>query len=259
MTPIRIVLGVMPLPGHDPSAYGAGVADDYDAIYGDLPETTESIERLAELAEHGPLLELGIGTGRIALPLAQKGLDVHGIEASEAMVAKLRGKPAGRDIPVALGDFAEVTAPGGPYTLACLNFNTIFALPGPEEQIRCFRRVAEKLVPRGRFVIEAFVADPEDYRHGHAVEVRNVSAERVELQLARYDPVNQRIERVLINISEAGTHLHAANDAYASPRELDLMARIAGLELEQRWEDWRRSQFTAQSRQHVTVYRKGDR
>jgi SAM-dependent methyltransferase len=245
--------------GHDPRAYGADVADQYDAIYSDFPQTTESIERLAELGGGGPLLELGIGTGRIALPLVRQGLDVHGIEASEAMVENLRRKPGGTEIPVALGDFSEVRGPGGPYTLAYLIFNTIFALPGPEEQLRCFRRVAEQLFPGGRFVIEAFVVDREDYRHGHTAEVRNMSADRVELQLARYDSTNQRINRVLINVGEAGVHVHAANDAYAPPRELDQMARISGMELEHRWEDWRRSEFTAESRRHVTVYRKGGR
>jgi SAM-dependent methyltransferase len=239
---------------HDPSLYGELVAAAYDELYADAPETLTAVDRLAELAGEGPVYELGIGTGRLALPLVRRGLTVHGIEGAEAMVAILRAKPHGDEIPVTIGDFCEVAAPGGPFSLAFLAFNTIFAVSSTSAQIACFAQVSQQLRVGGYFVVEAFVLHPQDFHHGRAIEIRAMSADRVELQLAEYDADQQKLNRVFLNVIDGKVKLHVANDTYATPRELDLMAMMAGLELQERWSDWTKSSFSAQSTRHVSVY-----
>jgi SAM-dependent methyltransferase len=241
---------------HDTHRYGADVADDYDRLYGQMPETEEAVELLAELAHGGSVSELGIGTGRLALPLAARGLSVGGVDSSPEMVAQLRAKPGGDAIGVAVGDFSVTPAPGGPFAVTVIAFNTIFALADTDVQIACFQRVADDLSPGGRFVVEAFVLDPRMFHHGQAVDIRTMTGEHVELQLVRYDEAAGRVNRVLLNVRDGAVNLHAANDAYATPRELDLIARIAGFTLESRWADWKRSPFTAESTRHVSVYAK---
>lgn len=241
-------------PDHAPDAYGEAVADAYDELYGELPDTEAAVERLAELAQEGPVCELGIGTGRLALPLVARGLAVSGVEGSEDMVARLRAKPGGEEIPMAIGDFSDTSAPGGPFSLTVLATNTIFAVADTAAQIACFERVRAQLRDGGRFVVEAFVVDPRTFHHGQALEIRTMTAEHVELQLARYDAPAGTIGRVLLNVRGGEIRLHAVNDTYATPRELDLMARIAGLELEQRWADWERTPFSGESTRHVSVY-----
>ncbi len=170
------------------------------------------------------------------------------------MISKLRARPRGDEVQVTVGDFSSVVPPGGPFALAFVVFNAIFAVEGIEAQIACFHKVSEKLSPGGRFVIEAFVVDPRDFRHGRAIEIRTMSAERVELQLAEYDAVAHKLRRVFLNVLDGETKLHVANDTYATPGELDLMARMAGLELEHRWSDWQGSPFTSDSTRHISVY-----
>jgi hypothetical protein len=181
---------------------------------------------------------------------------VGGIDSSPEMVAQLRAKPGGDAIQVAVGDFSATSAPGGPFALTVLAFNTIFALGDTDAQIACFERVAADLLPGGRFVVEAFVVDPRMFHHGQAIDIRTMTAEHVELQLMRYEETRGRINRVLLNVRGGTVNLHSVNDAYAAPRELDLMARMAGLLLESRWADWNRSPFTAESTRHVSVYAK---
>src|SRR5581483_9804184 len=149
------------MEGYDAATYGERIADVYDEWYAEAAflETEAAVAKLAELAGEGPVLELAVGTGRVALPLAQRGLEVHGIDASEAMVAKLREKPGGDAIPVTIGDFADV-AVDGRYALVYVVFNTLFALESQDEQVRCFRNVAARLEPGGAFVVEAFVPEP---------------------------------------------------------------------------------------------------
>jgi SAM-dependent methyltransferase len=242
-------------PG-DAHQYGDSVGGRYDDLYEGILDTAGAVDFLSSLAAEGPVLELGIGTGRLALPMRARGLTVHGIDSSPAMIAELRAKPGGGGIDVAVGDFSRVSGPGGPYCLAFVAFNTIFALADTPAQIACFQRVADQLVAGGRFVVEAFVLDACDYRHGEAIKVRAMTAARVELQLGRYAPDTQILERVFVNIMDGQVTLHSANDAYASPRELDLMAAMAGLSLDQRWQDWHQTPFTATSAQHVSVYSK---
>jgi SAM-dependent methyltransferase len=238
---------------YDPGTYGRGVAEVYDALYRSVPETDEAVEALAELSAGGRILEMGIGTGRLALPLRARGVHVAGIEGSEEMLAQLREKPGGGEIPVSVGDFAEVRVEGR-FSVVVLALHTIFGLPTPEHQIRCFENAARHLAPEGVFVVEARVIDPADFKGGQAIEPRFSDAEQVELQVQRFDQVTQRMEVTNIHLSGEGIQLNAYVNQYTTPREFDLMARIAGLRLRDRWEGWRREPFTSHSRRHVSVY-----
>ena len=146
------------MEGYRPETYGERIADVYDAMMADLPDPADCVDRLAELAGPGPALELGIGTGRVALPLAARGVQVHGIDASPAMVERLRAKPGGQAIAVTMGDFAGVPVEGG-YRLVYVVFNTFFALLTQDDQVRCFANVARRLAPGGAFLIDVFVPD----------------------------------------------------------------------------------------------------
>jgi SAM-dependent methyltransferase len=238
---------------YDPTAYGTEIADEYDELYEDMFETDTAVACLTELAAGGPVLELGIGTGRLALPLARTGLEVHGVEASEEMVALLRAKPGGADIPVVVGDFAEVSVPGT-FSLVILAVNTIYALPDQDAQVRCFANAASHLAPGGRFVLDAWVPDVVQFRDGPSVRPRSISDKRVALVLAEHDPVRQRINTTQVHLRNTGVRLHAVNHRYAWPSELDLMARLAGLRLRHRWAWWDKAPFVAASTTHVSVY-----
>ena len=238
-----------------PETYGDRVADVYDEWYGDAAflQTEASVDLLAELAGAGPALELAIGTGRVALPLAARGVEVHGVDASERMVAKLREKPGGEAIPVTIGDFADVSV-DGKYPLVYVVFNTFFALPTQEDQVRCFANVAAHLVDGGAFALSAFVPDVARFDRGQRVQVNRLDTGEVMLDASRHDPVAQRIESDHILLTEEGAKLYPVNLRYAFPAELDLMARLAGLELVNRWGGWSREAFTADSPRHVSVY-----
>lgn len=220
-------------------------------------DTDAAVAGLAELAAGGPVLELGIGTGRLALPLADQGLAVAGVEASEEMVALLRAKPGGGDIPVVVGDFAEVRVPGD-FALVVLAFNTVFALPSPEAQAACFATAARHLRPGGRFVVEAWVPDLARFTDATSVGVRYVTPDRVSLDLARLDPGQQRMETVQVVLRDGEARLFPADHCVVAPVELDLMARAAGLVVEHRWGGWDRRPFEPASRDHVSVWRRPD-
>jgi SAM-dependent methyltransferase len=242
--------------GYDPTAYGAGIADVYDDLYRDDDmATAATVRRLLDLAGGGSVLELGVGTGRLALPLAAAGLRVHGIDASQEMLDRLAAKPGGSDIDATLGDFSSFEVPGR-FALAVLAFNTIFALPDQDAQVRCFECVAAHLEPGGAFVVEAFVPNPVRFQEGQSVRLRTMTSERVALDVARIDPVTQFMYTTQVDLRDGAIRLHAANHRYAWPAELDLMARIAGLRLENRWQDWDQTAFTGTSQFHVSVYRK---
>jgi SAM-dependent methyltransferase len=238
---------------YDASTYGDRIAPVYDALYQSLPSTEAAVRLLAELTQGGPVLELGIGTGRIALPLAETGIAVHGIDASAAMVEMLRGKPGGAQIPVTMGDFADVGVEGH-YPLIYVVFNTFFALLTQEEQIRCFAHVAEHLAPGGRFLIEAFVPDLARFDRGQRTSVINLTLDRVQLDVVQVDIAAQRIVTQHVAITESGTRLYPVQLRYAWPSELDLMARLAGLRLQERWGGWQREPFTSASQFHLSVY-----
>jgi SAM-dependent methyltransferase len=238
---------------YDPTAYGINIAQDYDGLYDEVLETSTAVTCLAELAGDGPVLEFGIGTGRLALPLKKLGLEVHGVEASEDMVARLRAKPGGADLPVVIGDFADVSAPGR-FSLVLLAVNTIFALPDQDAQVRCFVNASRHLEPGGRFVVEAWVPDLMQFHNGSSVRPRKVGGNQVALVITEHDPVRQLMNTVQLHLSEAGVRRHPVNHRYAWPSELDLMARLSGMRLEHRWSGWDRTSFTAHSTSHVSVY-----
>jgi SAM-dependent methyltransferase len=235
-----------------PETYGDRWAPIYDDIHGHL-DPTPAVERLLPMARGGRVLELGIGTGRIALPLAAHGLEVHGVDASEAMVARLRDKPGGDAIPVTIGDFAGVPVEGE-FNLVFVAFNTFFCLLTQEDQVRCFRNVADHLAPEGVFVIEAFVPDPTRWTRGQRVGATRVDDRHVSLEASTHDPAMQRTTSQQIVIDEDGVHLFPVQIRYAYPSELDLMAQVAGLRLMSRSGDWSGGPFTAASTAHVSVY-----
>jgi SAM-dependent methyltransferase len=238
--------------GYEARTYGDLIADVYDELYGELDPAT-AVEVLAALAGGGPALELAIGTGRIALPLADRGVEVHGIDVSEAMVERLRAKPGGDRIPVTIGDFADVGVDGR-FALVFVVFNTFFALTSQEDQVRCFANVAARLTDGGVFVLEAFMPDLARFRRHQTVTAPTVDVDRVMLDVTRHDPVAQRIDSQHILISESGIRLQPVHIRYAWPAELDLMAQLARMRLRDRWADWDRSPFTADSDKHVSVY-----
>jgi SAM-dependent methyltransferase len=211
------------------------------------------VDLLVELAGSGRALELGIGTGRIALPLAQRGVPVHGIELSKAMVARLRAKPGGEDIGVTIGDFATTTV-DGTFSVAYLVFNTIENLTTQAAQVACFRNVAVHLEPGGCFLIEVVVPDLQRLPPGETILPLYVSETKWgfdEYDVARqgltshhFEVVDGRVERVSIPFR------------YAWPSELDLMAELAGLRLRERWGGWRREPFTSDSRKQVSIWEK---
>ena len=238
------------------ATYGDRFAEIYDEVHAHLstPEVVAPmVDVLAELAGKGPALELGIGTGRIALPLARRGVEVHGLDASEAMVAKMRDKPGGSDIPVTIGDFEQLDVEG-PCSLICVVFNTLFALPSQEAQVNCFRSVAEHLTDEGAFLIEAFVPDPTRFDRGQRVSTGIVESDFVSLDLDRHDPTTQTVASSHIYITPEGVQMYPVTIRYAWPAELDLMAQLAGMRLRSRWADWRRNPFTAASPGHVSIY-----
>ena len=245
------------MEGYRPETYGDRIADVYDAMMADLPDPTDSVDRLAELAGPGPALELGIGTGRVALPLAARGVQVHGIDASAAMVERLRAKPGGDAVAVTFGDFAGVPVEGR-YRLVYVVFNTFFALLTQDDQLRCFAAVADRLAPGGAFLLSGFVPDPTLYSGGQSVRTTEVGLDRARLDLARHDPVAQRVDFQHVLLTEGGIGLYPGALRYAWPSELDLMARLAGLRLRERWGGWRREPFGADSGLHVSVYEQAE-
>jgi SAM-dependent methyltransferase len=240
------------VPAFDASAYGRGIADIYDATVQDLP-TEQAVSRLHELAEGGPVLEFGIGTGRLALPLVARGVTVAGIDGSADMVEVLRAKPGGERIPVTIGDFATATV-DGEFALVVLSTNTIYALPSQDAQVACFRNAAAHLRPGGRFVVEAWVPDLTAFTSGSALRLLSMSEEVVVAEAARLSPAEQLMHTTRVRLSAEGVRMLPANHRYAWPAELDLMARLAGMRREHRWSDWTGSPFGDDSRAHVSVY-----
>lgn len=239
------------MDAYQDDTYGEQIAGIYDTWYSQADAA--AVAALCELARGGPALELGIGTGRIALPLQQCGVEVGGIDASAAMAARLRSKPGGERIHVALGDFADVPVEGQ-YTLIYVVFNTFFALLTQEAQVRCFHNVAQHLTPGGVFVIEAFVPDLARYQGRQSVRVVDVGVSELRLDAAQLEPIGQQISVQHLVLSEAGIRLFPVKLRYAWPAELDLMAQLAGLRRRSRWGDWEQGAFSADSGKHISIY-----
>jgi SAM-dependent methyltransferase len=240
----------------DDGYFDEPVARRYDESSAEVfaPEIVEpTVAFLAELAGDGPALELGIGTGRIALPLARRGVSVAGIDLSRAMVERLRSKPGGEAIAVTIGDFST-TRVNGSFSLVYLVFNTIMNLTSQAAQVACFRNAAAHLRPGGCFVVEVGVPDLRRLPPGERFVVFDVSERHWGID--EYDVANQGLVSHHLTIGDDGPEVAAVPFRYAWPAELDLMAEMAGLRLRERWAGWAREPFTGESRQHVSVWEK---
>ena len=236
--------------------FGEPVAARYDESSADMFEPAvvdPTVDFLAGLAGDGAALELGIGTGRIALPLSRRGVHVHGIDLSEAMVARLRAKPGAERIGVTVGDFATTTVDGR-FSVAYLVFNTIQNLTSQDEQVACFQNVAAHLEPGGCFVIETGVPNLRRLPPGETVRAFAVTP--TYLGFDEFDVAAQGLVSHHYWLEDGMWRNVSMPFRYVWPSELDLMARIAGLTLRERWSGWRREPFTGESRKHVSVWQK---
>lgn len=238
----------------DPDFYGDRWADVYDERHGGF-DPKSAVEFLAGLAGNAKVLELGIGTGRVALPLASRGVAVEGVDASAAMLERLRAKPGGDSIPVTFGDMADVPVSGS-FGLVYLVFNTLFGLLSQDRQADCFRNVARVLEPGGAFVIECFVPDLSRIERGQRVRALDVTEESATFEVVMLDVVQQRITSQVITLTEQRTTLRPVAMRYSWPAELDLIASSVGLHLAERHADWQRRPFESTSGGHVSVYRR---
>jgi SAM-dependent methyltransferase len=234
---------------HD--TYGERVAGVYDEWFSDYD--SHAIDLLAELAQGGKALELGIGTGRFALPLSAKGVEVEGIDAAAAMVSRLHAKPGGDRLKVTPGNFADVPV-DEKFSLIYIVFNTFFALSTQEEQVRCFRNVATHLAPGGCFVMEAFVPDVTRFTGNQVNWATKVTTDEVQLDVGQHDAAMQRVISQKVVITDGSIKLFPVQIRYCWPSELDLMAQLAGLRLRERWSDWKRQPFTSESGKHISIY-----
>jgi SAM-dependent methyltransferase len=236
--------------------FGERVAERYDESSADMfaPAVVDPVvDFLADLAGQGAALELGIGTGRIALPLARRGVRVQGIDLSEAMVARLRAKPGAEQIAVTIGDFATTTVEGS-FSVAYLVFNTINNLTTQDGQVACFQNVAAHLEPGGCFVIEVGVPALQRLPPGETVRAFDVTP--THLGFDEYDVVSQGLISHHYTVVDGKLEVFSVPFRYVWPSELDLMARLAGMRLRERWSGWRREPFTSDSTRHVSVWEK---
>lgn len=238
------------------ATYGDSIAEIYDERYLETfaEDTSKAVSFLKELAGDGLALELGIGTGRVALPLAQAGVEVHGIDASDAMLAQLRAKPGGEGIPVTAGSFADFSLQTR-FRLVYVVFNTFFGLLTQDEQVSCFEAVARHLTPDGAFAMQAFVPDVTRFDvHNQRVAAESVGTDEVTLETSTHDPFAQRTDSAYVVIRDGKVRLYPVRIRYAYVSELDLMARLAGLRLRERWAGWDREPYPARSWTHVSVW-----
>jgi SAM-dependent methyltransferase len=231
--------------------YGERIASVYDQWYSDFEQA--AISTLGELAGNGKALELGIGTGRIAIPLLKAGVNVHGIDVSESMVAKLKVKPGGDKIPVTFGNFADIPV-DGKFSLIYVVFNTFFSLLTQEEQVRCFQNVANHLEAEGVFVIEAFVPDMARFTAGQTTRVIKIDDNELRIDASQVEMDKQLISSQHVIFTDHGTRFYPVKIRYVWPSEMDLMAKLAHLHLRERWSNWEKASFTTQSKMHISVY-----
>ncbi|HLL32523.1 class I SAM-dependent methyltransferase [Streptomyces sp.] len=251
------------MKNYDEKTYGDQIADVYDEWPGDAgppPDGREAAAFIAALASGRPVLELGVGTGRVAFPLAELGVEVHGVESSEPMLDKLREKaaahPDGRRVVPVLGNFGKLDLGGQRYSVVFAAFNTLFCLLSQDEQIDCMRQARELLGPGGTFVVQCLNPAGQQLANGSTFGTVELEDHAVHLEASRHDPLAQTLSAHHIVLSEdTGVRLFPYRLRYAYPAELDLMAKVAGLELVERHADFERGRFTAASRYHVSVYR----
>jgi SAM-dependent methyltransferase len=254
---------VVPPAGFGTGTYGASFADVYDAWYGHLPGADAAVDFLAARAvagPPGPVLELGVGTGRLALPLAERlapyGRAVLGVDASPAMVDQLRGKPGGDRVAVTVGDMAG-DEPAGPFSLVFVAVNTFFNLDSEEAQRRCLASVAARLAPGGAFVVEAAVPAQGDDRARDHVGISTITADRLVLTATREDPEGQTVTGQHVELVDgAPVRLRPWRIRWVRPDQLDAMATEVGLTLTERHASWSLETFSEVSAQHVSVFRR---
>jgi SAM-dependent methyltransferase len=234
--------------------YGDRMADVYDEYHARL-KPADGVAFLADLAGTGRVLELGIGTGRIALPLAGRGVKVDGIDASQRMVDQMRAKPGGNDIGVTIADFSSFSLDDR-YSLVYVVFNTFFALLDQDDQVRCFQCVAAHLEPGGCFVLECFVPDLSRFERGQSTMTTQLDLDDVRIDASLHDAASQVVRSQHILIRDGRLEMFPVALRYVWPSELDLMARLAGFEREARYGGWYGEPFTSASTSHVSVYRR---
>ena len=249
------------MEGYEANTYGDRFVDVYDDWYGDVTDAgacTECLARLVAEAGGGPALELGVGTGRLALPLAARGVEVHGIDASAAMLARLRAKPGSGAIRLTEGDMAALDLPAAPaFSVIFVAFNTFFNLGTAAEQASCLARVADLLAPTGVFVLEGFVPSEPGRGGGSAnVTTRQMTADEVVLTVSQHDSTAQTVSGQHIHLSESGIRMRPWHLRYATPEQLDEMAETAGLGLLWRQADWSGGRFDDQADAHISAYRR---
>ncbi len=237
----------------DYSSYGERFSEKYDEWYGSFDERI--IDRIEEMAAGGSVFELGIGTGRVAIPLAKRGLRVAGMDSSPAMLEKLKQKKSGEQVTVEVGDFASFET-DEKYDVVYIIFNTLFALHSQEEQVNCFKCVEKILKPGGKFIVEAFVPDPSRFPGGQTVRTVDLKEDNVKIECSTHDAAGQLVTSQMVDISDGGIKLYPIKIRYIWPAEMDLMARLAGLQLEERWSNWGKASFSASSGMHVSIYGK---
>lgn len=242
--------------GYNDASYGEGFADVYDDWYTGITNVAATVATLAELADGGRVLELGVGTGRLAIPLAATGLEVHGVDTSPAMLQQLAAKSGGDAVHVRLADMAD-ELPAGPFALAFIAYNTIWNLLTEQRQRNCFDAVAQRLADGGVFAVEAYVPDLALHDPPSQIGVRSLAVDRVVLSVTRAWVDEQLAEGQFIDITEAGgVRLRPWSIRWVTVPQLDEMAAAAGLTRVERWEAFDQSPFRPSSTRHVSVYRK---
>jgi len=261
-----------PLVGFDAATYGDRFVDVYDDWYADVTDTVACVTSVAALAcdvasnnpdgnnpgsnsSEARVLEMGVGTGRLAIPLAETGVTVVGLDASVAMLTAMAARPGGELVRAVHGDMADPPLDGETFHIVLVAFNTLFNLTDPQAQRLCLERSAALLTPGGRIVVEAFVPDP-DATSGDTVDVRQVTADRVVLSVSRTDASAQLVVGQYVDITESGVKLRPWQVRWSSPDQLDSLAERAGLVLEDRWSDWDHNRYTEDAHSHVSVYRR---
>jgi SAM-dependent methyltransferase len=241
-----------------PEEWGDTFADVYDEWRTD-DQARATVEFLVGRADDGPVLELGSGTGRLTVGMAAHGLQVHGVDASERMLDRLAARPDQSRIHAHHGDITDLSClPSGVrFSLAYVTASTLFLLPDQEAQLRCLAGAAERLLPKGRLVVEAMAGVPEEYRASTGLGVGDAGPEPVVLNVSRHDPVQQRVVVHRLGVNDGEVRIGTMALRYAWPAEIDLMARLAGLSLAERHGGWRGEPFTADSSTHVSVYEAG--
>jgi SAM-dependent methyltransferase len=243
--------------GYGPASYGEAFADVYDDWYHGISDVEATVDRVAALADGGPVLELGVGTGRLAVPLAGRGVDVWALDASGPMLDRMRTKPGAGAIRVVRADMAAPPLrTDGRFAVVFCAYNTLFNLHAPGTQRSCLEWCAGALAPGGRLAIEAFVPTDAEDPPGGPVSVRSVEADRVVLSVAHRDVADQTVTGQFVELTEAGNRLRPYRIRYLYPEQLDALAGEVGLELADRWAGWRGDPFADDSPNHVSVYRR---